>query len=289
LVLAGRDAGHVVPLTARETLIGRAATAQLRLNDHGISRRHALVVHRGDDFVVQDLGSSNGTMVNGDLVEEIVLRDGDRIQLGPGTILKFTFHDAMDEQFQSNLLTAAQRDGLTGVYNKRYLMDALETEVAYATRTHRLLALLMLDVDLFKRINDSLGHPTGDSVLSNLARIVSQTLRKEDILARYGGEEFVVVCRGQDEHAAEQLGERVRKLIELSHFDHKGMRVMLTISVGVAQLSEDAATPEALIAAADKALYAAKSLGRNRVVTYSRLLSDALDAVPTMKVPRFKV
>jgi diguanylate cyclase (GGDEF)-like protein len=288
LVLAGRDAGQIVPLAERENLIGRAPNAKLRLNDHGISRRHAIVLHRGDDFVIQDLGSSNGTLVNGSRVEEIVLRDGDRIQLGPGTILKFTFHDALDDEFQGNLLAAAQRDGLTGVYNKRYLLDALEIELAYARRTEKPLALLLVDVDHFKRINDNLGRLAGDQVLTYLARSIGHTLRKEDILARAGGEEFAVACRDQNEAAAKRLAERLRRSIEQNPFEYKNARLLVTISIGIAEMGEEASTPEALLAAADKALHAAKSLGRNRVATCGEIAHADLDVMPTLRVPKFK-
>lgn len=286
MVLAGRDAGRIVPLEARETLVGRSASAHLRLSDHGISRKHALVIHRGDDWVVQDLGSSNGTIVNGEVVDEMVLRDGDRLQLGPGTILKFSFHDALDEQFQKNLLAAAQRDGLTRVYNKRYLMEWLGSEVAYATRSKKPLTVLMLDLDHFKRVNDQRGHPAGDAVLTRFAEVVSRALRKEDVMARYGGEEFVVVCRGETEVGALRLAERLRRLVESSSFDYEQQKIRVTASIGIAELSVENSTAEKLIAAADAALYSAKGSGRNRAVAFSTVETDILEQVLTERAPK---
>lgn len=286
LVLAGRDAGRIVPLETRETLIGRSAAAHLRLSDHGISRKHALILRRGDDWVAQDLGSSNGTLVNGDVVEEMVLRDGDRIQLGPGTVLKFTFHDAADEEFQKNLLAAAQRDGLTRTYNRRYLMEWLAAEAAYAKRSKKSLSVLMLDLDHFKHINDQHGHPAGDAVLTRFADVVSGALRKEDVLARYGGEEFVVVCRGETEDGARQLAERLRKLIESSLFQADQRRFSVTASIGIAGLTQEISSAEDLIAASDAALYAAKNKGRNCVVAFSDVETPLLEQGVTERVPK---
>jgi diguanylate cyclase (GGDEF)-like protein len=122
----------------------------------------------------------------------------------------------------------------------------------------------MLDIDHFKRLNDSFGHPAGDAVLKNSARVLDRQLRRGDLSARYGGEEFVVILPGTEEAGAVHLAERIRSALEKSQLIFEGTRIGVTASLGVA-VWDGAADPEALVAAADRALYAAKQGGRNQV------------------------
>jgi diguanylate cyclase (GGDEF)-like protein len=267
IVLAGANVGEMYRVDGPELVIGRASNASIRLIDDGISRRHARLLQVGHEVMIEDLGSSNGTLVNGEQVAHVTLRDGDKIRLGSTTILKFTYHDNLDESFQQQMYDAALRDGLTKAYNRKYFLDRLETEVAYARRHQAHLSLLMIDIDHFKRINDSFGHLAGDYVLARVAKLAGSTVRTEDVFARYGGEEFSVLCRGVALENAGILAERLRMLIEGAVFEHEGIRVPITVSVGVA--AHPSTTVEnglQLIAAADEALYEAKRLGRNRVL-----------------------
>ena len=267
IVLAGSNVGEMYRVSGTETLIGRAAAAAIRLNDDGISRRHARVIQVDGVLVLEDLQSANGTLVNGELVKRQALQDGDKIRLGSTTILKFTYHDHLDESFQQQMYDAALRDGLTKAFNKKYFLDRLETEIAYARRHSAVLSLLMLDVDHFKNINDSHGHLAGDYVLTKLARLAQGTVRTEDVFARYGGEEFAIICRAVSLPHAGVLGERIRVLVETTAFEFDHHRMPITVSVGVAahpNLPVETATE--LIAAADEALYEAKRGGRNRVI-----------------------
>jgi diguanylate cyclase (GGDEF)-like protein len=270
IVLAGSNVGEMYRVEEGETFIGRGQNATIRLNDDGISRRHARLVQETGTVMIEDLKSSNGTTVNGVAVsgqELYPLHDGDKICLGSTTILKFTYNDHLDENFQRQMYDAALRDALTKAYNRKYFLDRLETEIAYARRHQASLSLLMFDVDHFKRINDTCGHLAGDYVLTKLAKIAHSTVRTEDVFARYGGEEFAVMCRGVSLPNAGILGERLRLTVEVSPFEHEGVRIPVTISVGVAAYPElpiENATQ--LIAAADEALYEAKRGGRNRVL-----------------------
>jgi diguanylate cyclase (GGDEF)-like protein len=228
---------------------------------------HVKLILSGTVVTIEDLGSSNGTLVNGDRVHIEQLRDGDKIRLGETTILKFTFHDKLDESFQQKMYNAALRDPLTKAYNKKYFVDQLAIELAYAKRHGTPLSLVIFDLDHFKRINDTYGHVAGDMVLIQLSDLVQGMLRQEDVFARYGGEEFVIILRGINLGDAGVLAERVRRAIEEKPFMAAGAtRLPVTISAGVAAHADDIADSMGLVEAADTALYAAKQGGRNKVL-----------------------
>lgn len=268
IVLSGPDVGQMYQVDGEEVVLGRAADNQLRIHDAGISRKHARLVRRDDDVYIEDMGSANGTFLNGNkLVKPLQLRDGDKITLGSTTILKFTYHDQLDESFQRQMFEAALRDSLTGAFNKKYFLDQLQKEFSYAKRHRTSLALVMFDVDHFKRINDTYGHLAGDYVLVELSKLAHMQVRSEDIFARYGGEEFAIICRDVTMHQAAALGDRLRLAVERMAFTYHGTRMPLTVSLGVAGIPEiPVGLAEELIEAADTALYAAKNHGRNCVM-----------------------
>lgn len=267
VVLQGSNVGEMYKIEGPETVIGRAMTAQVRLNDDGVSRRHCRVLQVGGRIIIEDLGSANGTLVNGDIVQHHELAEGDKIRLGATTTLKFTYQDNLDESFQQQMYDAALRDGLTRTFNKKFFLDRLATEFVYAKRHRTMLSLVMFDVDHFKRVNDTYGHLAGDAVLVTLARITQSLIRTEDVLARYGGEEFAIICRGIPLVNAGVVGERIRSAVEQTPFEYQGSRLPVTVSVGIAALPEaNVASAQDLIKESDEALYEAKRTGRNRVV-----------------------
>ncbi|MAQ15377.1 MAG: GGDEF domain-containing protein [Sandaracinus sp.] len=269
IVIAGPNVGEMFKVSGL-TEVGRGQTVGIRIHDTEISRRHARLTVEGDRVLVEDLGSTNGTFVNGQPIDKVALSDGDKIQVGTTTILKFSYHDDLDEQFQRHMYEAALRDGLTGAYNKKYLSDRMESELAYAARHRSPLSLVIFDLDHFKKINDTYGHLAGDYVLRAMAEGINATVRKEDVFARYGGEEFAVLSRGIDQPSAQQFAERLRQWVELYPFIWESQRIPVTCSIGVAAFPElDLETPIELVKAADDALYAAKNGGRNRVVVAS--------------------
>jgi len=267
IVLAGADVGKMFKLGEGETVIGRSHRADIRIDDDSISRLHCKLSLLGTSVKIEDLGSSNGTVVNdGAGVSADSLRDGDKIRLGDTTILKFTFHDKLDESFQRKMYDAALRDPLTKCYNKKYFIDTLNTEVSYARRHKSTLSLIIFDLDHFKQVNDNYGHVAGDHVLIDIAALVHHMLRTEDVFARYGGEEFVIILRGIGLDDAGILAERVREAVAKHQFIFGEQRLPVTVSIGVAQYDHATEDPLTLVEAADGALYAAKKAGRNRVL-----------------------
>ena len=166
----------------------------------------------------------------------------------------------------------AVRDGLTGLYNRRAFGELLVAALANEDRRPAgSLGLVMLDLDHFKKLNDTYGHPAGDAALRSLARLLDQHLRKGDQAARYGGEEFVVILPGLDAERSFGAAERLRLALEKHRFVFEGARIPLSASLGVAVWPGDGREPDPLLAAADRALYAAKQAGRNRVMAAASL------------------
>jgi len=268
IVIAGNSVGEMYQIRKEEIRIGRDRSSDIIVTDVGISRAHARIGQKPEgDLFIEDLGSTNGTFVNGEQVKDRTLKDGDRIQLGRTTILKFSLSDDLEEGFQRRMFDSAVRDGLTRIYNRQYFEERLASEFSYAYRHFIPLGVLMMDLDHFKNVNDTYGHPVGDVVLRSVAATIQRIIRTEDMLARYGGEEFVILARNTDAPGALILAERIRSAVQEQAVPIAGGVVRITISVGTSTLeNRNVGKPEELIAAADEALYHAKRLGRNRCV-----------------------
>ncbi len=266
-VLTGSASGRMFKLHSSMT-IGRAPVCEIRLEDDGISRTHARIHCENNVATIEDLDSRNGTFINGErIVAPSEIKDGDKIQCGRATVLRFALADDLDESFHENLMSSALRDGLTRLFNKRYLMDRLDSELKFAQRHETALSLLMIDIDHFKKINDSHGHLAGDAVLAQLAAVLTRAVRNEDVVARFGGEEFAIILRAIALDPATSMADRLRRLVEKTATEYGGTRLEATVSIGVAGFPATAAkTVTDLIEAADKALYRAKHAGRNRVM-----------------------
>lgn len=263
--------GRTYRVGSGRLILGRADDCDIVLDDEGVSRRHALFVVTPDRKVtVEDFGSTNGTLVDGKFASVRELLGGERMKFGSDTVVKFEFRDSIEEDYATYLYESATQDRLTGVFNERYLREQLNLEFAWHHR-HRLpLSLLFLDIDHFKSINDAYGHLAGDEVLKQVARRCHAASRSEDVFARYGGEEFACLLRQTHQHAAVALAERMRGAVANTtfRFTVRGEEhvARVTISAGVARLDDGTRTAEALIAEADRHLYAAKNAGRNRVM-----------------------
>lgn len=268
IVVAGQRLGEMYKLTKAVTVIGRSDDVDLRLNDEGVSRRHAAIRLEGDCVTLSDLGSVNGTFCNGTrIANAIVLDDGDKIALGGVTVVKFTYQDDLEEVFSKNLYESAVKDGLTGLYNRRYFDERLRSELTFARRHEAPLALLLIDIDNFKNINDQRGHQAGDTLLQEIARRLSSGIRLDDVVARFGGEEFAVICRSTGAAEAIAVAERLRSTISSEITTVPGPRLRITASIGIAVApTAEMATESDFVKAADAALYMAKHRGRDRIV-----------------------
>jgi diguanylate cyclase (GGDEF)-like protein len=262
-VLAGQL--HVVGKSTFR--IGRHPKNDLRADDTGISRFHACIEWEADGHVIEDLDSRNGTFVGGSAVTKRRLVDGDWIQLGPRVGFRYSITDATQEELLQRLFESSTRDALTGTYNRKHFEERLNAEVAYGLRHNTEIALVLFDIDHFKRINDTHGHQIGDVVLRQVATTAARRLRTEDVLARFGGEEFAVILRGTSRLGAGLVAERLRALVAALPAIVDGKPIPVTVSAGCASLECCAGrSPHELVAAADRRLYLAKRQGRNRVV-----------------------
>jgi diguanylate cyclase (GGDEF)-like protein len=160
-------------------------------------------------------------------------------------------------------------DAGTDIFNKKYLLDALDSEMKFARQYKRPLSIIYYDLDHFKKVNDTLGHNGGDVVLKETAVICKAAIRKNDVIGRYGGEEFVIVLPDTDQRVASELAERLRLAVQNHIFniatDGRNVEHRQTMSLGVSQMTADMQTIESFLESADKKLYHSKQTGRNKV------------------------
>jgi two-component system, cell cycle response regulator len=265
VVIYGMDLGKKYNLDQPAMIIGRSSKSEIQVDQESVSRNHAKIINTGKSIILRDLGSTNGTYVNDELIDEYVLRDGDFIKIGR-TIFKFLSGNNIENSYHEEIYRLTTIDGLTQIYNKRYFLETLEREISRAHRYRRELSLIMFDIDHFKKINDTYGHLAGDYVLKQLAGVIKGRIRREDIMARYGGEEFAIILPEIDQFNAGQFAEKIRKLVEKTIFKFEDTRIPVTISVGVCSLAQENANPVDFIKVADDKLYQAKNNGRNQVV-----------------------
>lgn len=263
---SGPTMGCRYPLTDRPLVIGRGDDSDIRLLDHSVSRKHALIEPSSDGYYVSDQTSTNGTFVNDKQLDDArLLKDGDYLRVG-NCLYRYLAGGNIEAEYHEEIYRLTILDGLTQIHNARYLNEFLEREVIRSQRHGRPLALLALDIDRFKSLNDSLGHLCGDFVLRELANVIRKAVRQEDLFARCGGEEFVLVLVETTLEGALLVAERTREAVASHRFLFESTPVSLTISIGVASTTGDATvTPTTLRKAADEKLYEAKRTGRNRV------------------------
>ena len=245
--------------------IGRGGDNTVVLDGDSVSRRHCQFERRADAWWAVDTGSTNGTYVNDELIsKQQILANGDRIKVG-GFIFKYLSGEDVEAQYHEEIYRMTIVDGLVQIFNKRYLYEALEKEIIRARRHTRELCVLMFDIDHFKRVNDQYGHLAGDYVLKEVARVVQGRIRRDEVFARYGGEEFALVLPETSLENARALAEIIRSKVAEARYVFQGETIPITISIGVALLTDTDRSATDIIARADEKLYEAKRSGRNRV------------------------
>jgi two-component system cell cycle response regulator len=272
IVVRGGIPGTMLRLAQKSSSLGRSAENTFQFHDSTVSRRHAVLsIDAAGTAWLTDLGSTNGTFVNGwriALQTPVQVGDGSRIQLGSSTLLKYLKLDPCEEGFQRELYERSVRDNLTGLYNRGYFLSQIGPLAELNSMCELGLALILVDLDHFKRINDTHGHNVGDLILREVADVLRESTRAEDLVARYGGEEFILALPSCSLEQATERAECIRSRLSSRLVDASQARVGVTASLGLsftpAGRVRDIAT---LITAADEALYVAKRSGRNRVIT----------------------
>lgn len=287
VVLTGTRMGLVHTLSGPSATLGRSPECEITLDDDGVSRMHARIVMRQGQPEIEDMRSTNGTFVDGVRVSTSTrLKDGSRVRIG-GLTVKFAWQDRDALRAHQHMYDMSVRDGLTGLFNRRYFDERLEAEHAFALRHRSAVAVLLCDIDHFKKVNDVHGHQAGDAVLRAVATELRERVRTEDVVARFGGEELAVIARGVDVSGIRLFAERLRAIVERLRIEIDGKAIGVTVSIGVAHSHSGPAVSraEGLVAAADTALYAAKRAGRNRALLAESVGKYSVQGEPEDVVP----
>ncbi|HEV3203701.1 MAG TPA: GGDEF domain-containing protein [Gemmataceae bacterium] len=271
----GPGMGTRYTLGAKPMVLGRDGTCDIHVDDKSVSRRHARIQPGVDGYSALDLQSTNGTFVNDRPGSQTKLNDGDYLRIG-NWIFRFLAGGNIETEYHEEIYRLTIIDALTGIHNKRFLLEFLDRELARSARYSRPLTLVLFDIDWFKSINDQLGHLGGDSTLRELVIRVKGAIRKEELFARYGGEEFALVLPETNLEGGKDVAERIRNLVGNHPFLYEGCPYTITISLGVFAIrGQEALSPIDLIREADQNLFAAKNAGRNRVVASGPLQESA--------------
>ncbi len=266
LVVGGELNGSIFNLTGGETVVGRNPDCTISLDFHGVSRKHFTLDVSEAEVVVNDLGSANGTYLNNQkLTNPTVLKRGDVIKIG-AIALKYLPKGDPERLTYDKLHEEANTDGLTKCYNKTYFNNQLELEVKKCKITGNPLALIIFDLDFFKKLNDNFGHDAGDFVLKEKARLIRENgIRQGDTFARYGGEEFCILLPNTNLKQGFEIAERLRNLIAKHEFIYDGKRLPVTASIGISDYRQGVNSGTDLFKRADTAVYKSKEGGRNQV------------------------
>ena len=265
VVIHGEGLGRRADIGDAPVLVGRSHEADLVIAHKSVSRAHCRIWRDDGTYRIRDLGATNTTRVNESRLEgDATLADGDQVTVGE-SILKFISQDSVEASYHEEIYQLATHDALTELYNRRHFIEMADKEIARAIRHQRPLSLCIVDVDLFKPVNDRYGHISGDEVLRQIAALLRRHARNDDLAARIGGEEFALLLPECGSEDAAVLADRVREAVAEAAFAPGGEPRQMTVSIGVASLAATRETRQALMAAADAALYRAKHEGRNRV------------------------
>ncbi len=255
-------------LTQAETIVGRSIECAIFIDDRSLSRNHCRFMLMGVDVSVVDMGSTNKTIVNGMTLPPLSphrLKTNDQIKTG-NVVFKYLERGSLEAMSTQEVQERVSKDPLTGAYTKGELLQRAPEIMKRAETLGEPLSLIVFDIDFFKKINDSFGHPGGDYVLKELGHVVGTKLvRSQDYFARFGGEEFVILLLGSNSRQAMDVAERIRTTVQSHQFTYDNAQIPVTISLGVAEKLPHEKNWDVLFERADKALYQSKKTGRNKV------------------------
>ncbi|QVL30584.1 GGDEF domain-containing protein [Telmatocola sphagniphila] len=263
----GPAMGRRYVLRDKPLIIGRGEDCDISIQESSVSRRHARIEPVGEVFYVLDLQSTNGTFINDkQLTESHILHDGDYLRVG-NCIYRFLVGGNIESEYHEEIYRLTIIDALTQTHNVRYLSDFLDREVMRSNRHKRPLCVAMIDIDLFRQVNEDAGHLGGDFCLRELSHRIKRLIRREDLFARYGGEEFVLVLVETKMKQAYEAADRLRQMIAEQPFKFEDKKINLTVSIGISEcLLDGTDTAREILKRADANLYKAKRDGRNRVI-----------------------
>lgn len=271
IVLYPKQSFRQIALIRGKSVIGRGTEADIRLDDEMISRRHCEISWDGEKVTVRDLGSTNGTFVDGILLQDSMgIDSGNRLQIGK-MILKIDFKDSNEKSFDRELFEAATTDPLTKIPNSSTFFDRSVGELATARRKNQYVHILLCKVDYFKKVGEAFGKGASELVLKGIARIFSRNKRESDLLARYGEEAFIFLFPEMSKADALKSADRLRKSVEEFRFSFDDKNIPVTVSFGLSSFrGKDIPTIESMISTAEQSLYAAMDKGSNRVVSHDK-------------------
>ena len=262
VVVRGANVGETFPVISPDMVIGRGAGADLRVNDDGVSRFHCKLHFQENGFVIQDLGSRNGTYCNGEKVLPGMrpLVEGDRLQIGTTYVLRFTYVDGDSSRLSSPVVQGEIKDALTGAYSRRYFMEMLDRDVTAAVANSTSLSLVLIHIDRYTELAQSVGQDLVDPITLSVAEEIRSRIKDSDVLGRIAGGDFALVIKGASPGDTFMLAERLRQ-------SSKSLAAKITLSLGVASVDElRVETAHDVLVAAGSALHRARSQGGNRIV-----------------------
>lgn len=265
VIIHGEGMGRRLDIEDRAVVIGRDSACDLHILHPSVSRRHCRIHQENGLFWVQDLGSTNATRVNDRVIDRAELSDGDHLTIGE-SILKFIGDSSVEASYHEEIYQLASHDELTGFFNRRLFLELFERELVRTRNAQWPLAFAILDIDWFKRINDTYGHQAGDLILQKVAQTIRQKMRDQDIVGRIGGEEFGLLLPGLSPRDVLAHAQVIRQAVEDATYLLAEAPQIITISIGLAQRCPSQDDRPNLMRAADTALYQAKQNGRNQVV-----------------------
>lgn len=263
--MTGDHIGRRIFLADDRITFGRSHDATIFLSDTHVSRLHLSIEFDPDlnAYRVKDLGSSNGTRLNGKHISEAVLKESDKIIIGQ-TMLRFGWADELDIEYQAEIDQLMNIDELTGLLVKRRFDEEMNRTIAVAKKQGNELAMIMIDMDGLKQINDSHGHAFGSYSISQTGKLIKEIIEKRGLACRFGGDEFMVFLPDFNTEKARCIAEDIRKRVENHPYEKDGVTLNPTVSIGVSTLKSDD-TMASIFNRADRALYASKNAGRNMV------------------------